>query len=258
MRDAPTPPWLDPHDDRPPPGRGWRARLAGLRWVGVGGALAVVIVLAIGAITGTGPVGGVFARSVDDDATGTRQTDAVEAGDGAIHDLATLVAEYGEPGYADMGRLRIPLIGLDSPISVMIVGEDGVMPTPQSPVEVSWYDLSGFPGMGGRPGEGNAIFAAHVDRVGPVDYAGVEYSGPAAFWHLGLLNPGDEIELDFAGQALRYQVSISQEIDVGTPEWSELLANVHGDVITLITCAGNYDVGSGYSHRTVVRATRTG
>ena len=245
----------------PRPGRLLSTRsLRGLRWVGLGGALAVVIVLVLSAVTGAGTVGGVLARAIDgDDASEqeqTRQSDLHDTDDGSLHDLATLVAQYGEPPYADIGRLRIPLIGLDAPISVMLVGEDGVMPTPQSPIEVAWYDLSGFPGVGGRPGEGNAVFAAHVDRVGPVDYAGVQYSGPAAFWHLALLGTGDEIELDFAGATLRYRVSFAQEVDAGSAGWADVLSDSHGDTITLITCSGAFDLAGGYSHRTVVRAER--
>src|SRR5690606_2804642 len=115
--------------------------------------------------------------------------------DGLVRTLEQLVEHFGEPQDADFARLRIPVLGVDAPVGEYQV--DGrVMPAPDNPVEVAWYDMGLFPGSGGRPGEGgNAIFAGHVDYFANLAYAGTRYRGPGIFYELATLRPGHVIEV---------------------------------------------------------------
>ena len=170
----------------------------------------------------------------------------------ALHDL------YGEAPDATWGRIRIPSLGIDAGISYRWVDANGQMPNPSGPGDVAWYDFAGWSGYGGHPGAGhNAVFAGHVDRNGPVDYASVHYTGPGVFSGLWQLGPGSEIEVDVeGGGSLTYTVAWVK--DVGTGEdWKSVVSSETGgvDSITLITCSGDFDAENhAYSHRTVVRA----
>jgi sortase (surface protein transpeptidase) len=175
-----------------------------------------------------------------------------------VKDLNELRATYGDPADATYGRLRIPAIGVDAPIGVRVVGEDGQMADPTGPSDVVWYDFQNMPGFGGVPGTGhNAIFAAHVDRAAYLDYAGVNYIGPGVFYSLSDLDPGDLIELEIGGETLYYMVAWRQNVSTDA-EWGDYMTSeVDYDSITLITCGGAFDAEThGYTKRTLVRATR--
>lgn len=175
-----------------------------------------------------------------------------------VKDLNELRATYGDPADATYGRIRIDAIGVDAPIGVRVVGDDGAMPDPTGPSDVVWYDFQNMPGFGGLPGNGNnAIFAAHVDRAAYLDYAGVNYIGPGVFYSLGDLSSGDIIELDIGGETLYYMVAWAQDVSIEA-DWGDFMtSDVDYDSITLITCGGEFDAEThGYTKRTLVRATR--
>jgi sortase (surface protein transpeptidase) len=198
---------------------------------------------------------GIGGRSGDRSASVLLQNDP---GVLTVKDLNELRATYGDPADATYGRIRIDAIGVDAPIGVRIVEEDGQMPDPTGPSDVVWYDFQNMPGFGGIPGNGNnAIFAAHVDRAAYLDYAGVNYIGPGIFYSLSELGPGDLIELEIGGETLYYMVAWAQNVDIDA-EWGDYLtSDVDYDSITLVTCGGDFDPEThGYSKRTLVRATR--
>lgn len=175
-----------------------------------------------------------------------------------VKDLNELRATYGDPADATYGRIRIDAIGVDAPIGVRVVGEDGQMPDPTGPSDAVWYDFQNMPGFGGMPGNGsNAIFAAHVDRAAYLDYAGVNYIGPGIFYSLRDLSAGDMIELDIGGETLYYMVAWSQDVSTEADWGDYMTSDVDYDSITLITCGGDFDAEThGYTKRTLVRATR--
>jgi LPXTG-site transpeptidase (sortase) family protein len=145
---------------------------------------------------------------------------------------------------APLARLVIPKIQVDAPVVTLGVDGEGVMQSPRSAFEVGWYDFTAQPGTGG-----NAVFSGHVDFVNV---------GPAVFWDLRKLGPGDLVEVRLAdGTAYQYAV-VS---DVSYPSDDAPIADIVGptgrDTVTLITCTGtfNRDVRQ-YSDRLVVRAER--
>ncbi|MFA7297084.1 MAG: class F sortase [Dehalococcoidia bacterium] len=179
-------------------------------------------------------------------------------GDAVLHDLAAFRERYGDPKQANYGRIRIPSINVDVPLSKGVVGKDGQLPDPLGPSDVMWYDFGSRKDVGGVPGAGgNAVLAGHVDRAGFVEYAGAEYSGPGALFWLDRLQAGDVVEITTNGKTLRYGVVWAKQVDADT-NWNELFsAKVLGDSITIVTCGGDFDYERHeYSSRYVVRAVR--
>lgn len=177
-----------------------------------------------------------------------------------VTSLAEFRKDYGDPPGANMGHLRIPLLGVDAPIGARVVGGDGVMPDPSGPTDTVWYEFSLWPGYGGAPGgSGNAVFSGHVDYAAVVPYAGVQYRGKGVFGDIRLLHAGDEIEVESGGRVSRYRVNWARSVPSDSSEWATLMkADPAGGTLTLITCGGTFNYATReYSERTVVRATRS-
>lgn len=186
------------------------------------------------------------------------QTPSAEAME-AISGLSTFISDYGYPSDATFAHLRIPKLGVDAQVASRTVGLDGVMPDPEGPAEVLWYDMSAWDGMGGVPGGGgNAVFSGHVDYDWTVSYAGgVRYRGQGVFSQLHQLQVGDIIEVAYAGATLRYAVVSNQQLGAGSADWGSVWSSGGGDAVTLYTCGGTFDASTlEYSDRVVVRAER--
>jgi hypothetical protein len=139
--------------------------------------------------------------------------------------------------------MRIDKAGVDAQIEPLAI-VDGVMQNPTGPWVVGWYPETGSPGQ-----------FANVSFSGHVDYWNV---GPAVFWDL---EPGDPIVLvGEEGTEFAYAVTWSRAYPVAevTPEAvEEIVGPTKRESITLITCIGTFDSGSGeYDQRFVVRAER--
>ena len=176
-----------------------------------------------------------------------------------VQSIEELHRLYGEPPDATFGRMRIPSLRIDAPLSVRSVGGDGQMPNPSGPDDVAYYDFSGLRGYGGYPSAGgNAIFAGHVDEAAHLNYAGLDYLGPGVFFRLREIDKGDTIELDLGNGPVKYKVRWVREVAIDGGDWNNILSsNVAIDSITLITCGGEYSRSAqAYTHRTVVRAER--
>jgi LPXTG-site transpeptidase (sortase) family protein len=82
--------------------------------------------------------------------------------------------------------------------------------------------------------------------------------GPAVFWKLKDLEPGDLVEVQLRdGTVIRYEVTASHSYAVAEMPMAEILAPTAVESVTLITCTGTFSGGE-YSHRLVVRAAKTG
>jgi len=218
------------------------------------GALAAAALLATGNMGATGGIrlfAGGQTRQTSSGGSGAapRQADSVEA----------FTKKYGDPPDATYGRIRIPSISVNAPLSYRAV-TGSIMPEPSGPTDVAYYDMAKFPGTGGVPGAGgNAIFGGHVDLRREIAYAGnAEYQGPAVFWSLDKLRAGDVIEVDYKGRTYRYQVSAVNEISAGQADWGKVWSSdVKKDTITLFTCGGTFNPETHeYSSRLIVRAER--
>lgn len=121
---------------------------------------------------------------------------------------------------------------------------DGVMQDPTGPWVVSWYRETA------RLGEvGNVVMAGHLD------YWDV---GPAVFYNIGVLQPGDRIEVTGEdGEIYVYEVDWVRNYDNANAPIQEIVGPTENESLTLITCGGPFDYANGvYLQRTIVRAHR--
>lgn len=124
-------------------------------------------------------------------------------------------------------QVRLPAIGVDSRLQPLGLLPDGSLQPPSHWQQAGWY-------AGGTvPGEvGPAVIAGHVDSV----------SGPAVFYRLRELRPGDEVLITRQdGRVLRFLVD-----DVAAyAKRSFPTEAVYGPAATpqlrLITCTGSFD-----------------
>lgn len=141
-------------------------------------------------------------------------------------------------------RVRIPRIQVDAPTVVLGVDSRGVMLSPKDPMQVAWYNFSAKPGE-----RGNVVLSGHVDYVN---------FGPAVFWRLRELRPGDEVLLEVDdGRVFTYRVVSAATYDADTAPVQEIVGPTPMEVVTLITCTGAFDARTReYADRLVVRAER--
>lgn len=163
-----------------------------------------------------------------------------------------------EPPTANDGRIRIPSIGVDAPLGVRQVAPDGTLPMPLGPVDVSWYDFGLHPGLGGVPVvSGNTVLSGHVDYSANVAYAGVRYSGPAVFYDLKGLRPGDRVEISRSGVTVGYRVTSTEVLPAEQADWYSIFSSTPVETLTLFTCTGDFNPKTvDYSDRLVVKAVR--
>lgn len=143
-------------------------------------------------------------------------------------------------------RIRIPAIKVDAPFVGLGLGPSRQLDTP--PMEQR--NLAGWYRDGAAPGAaGNAITVGHADNR----------TGPAVFYRLGLLRPGDTVEV--ARKDRRTAVFTVDSVRV-FPKKDFPDALVYGATeraeLRVITCGGAFDRKSGYESNTVVFAHLTG
>ncbi len=156
-------------------------------------------------------------------------------------------------------RFIIERFGIDAPLTYRSVGLDGIMPNPDGPDDVAYYDFSLWPGKGGAPGlGGNAVFAGHVDSGSrPCQNGTVPPPCQAVLWDLNNLKVGDEIKVRVGGETFMYSVISNQPVDAVSGEWDQIVSATAEETITIITCAGNFNRETRtYSDRQVVVAVR--
>lgn len=142
-------------------------------------------------------------------------------------------------------RVVIGSLGVDAPVESVDVDGDGLLQPPslKDPKTVGWYRRSPTPGE-----NGNAVLVGHVDT---------EASGPAVFYELGRVKPGERVEVrreDGSSAVFRVD-SVRLFPKSGFPA-----ALVYGPTpdarLQLVTCGGTFDRRrGGYLGNTVVTAS---
>ncbi len=144
----------------------------------------------------------------------------------------------GVPGRGDFTgqRLLIPKLEIDAPLTYKVVPANGQMPNPNSWDDVAYYDFSQFPDLGGLPERGgNVVLAGHVDYIG---------HGPAVFWRLNELQPGDIVTIRMAdGAEYNYKIEFNKVLDPNQADWSGIVSATADESVTLITCTGVFEAG---------------
>ena len=142
----------------------------------------------------------------------------------------------------------IDTLGVNAQVDTYGLDPSAVPEVPTGPGAadvVAWYNFSAEPGTGS-----NAVFAGHVT-----------WFGPGVFFALTSVTNGDEIRLVGPdGTELTYVVSDVFQVDAYDPESLQVMHATDEDVITIITCDGDFVdtgdpvYGGEYPYRLVVRA----
>ncbi|MEX2550744.1 MAG: class F sortase [Nitriliruptoraceae bacterium] len=143
----------------------------------------------------------------------------------------------------DPERIVIPAIGVDADIGRAGIGADGEMEVPEDFADTSWFTPSVKPGR-----VGPSVITGHVDSR----------RGPAVFFDLKELEPGDEIEIHGDdGEVVVFAVTrVEQHAKDDYPR-ETVHGATDGPELRLITCGGIFDRSIGhYDDNIIVFAER--
>ena len=129
-------------------------------------------------------------------------------------------------------RLSIPAIDVQTPLVRLGLNPDGTLEVPTDFSVAGWYD------RGPKPGErGAAVIVGHVDNT----------EGPAVFYWLGQLTPGDVVHVRLADRTeVRFRVYAVREYPKTTFPTALVYAATPMPELRLITCGGPFDASSGH------------
>jgi len=141
----------------------------------------------------------------------------------------------------------IPAIGVTSKLLRLGLNADGTVQVPSlvtSASEAAWYKYSATPGQIGA-----SVIEGHVDS----------YHGPAVFYRLGALRPGDTIDVTLAdGITAIFRVTGVREYAKSNFPANAIYGTTNYAALRLITCGGVFDYATGhYLSSTVVFASLT-
>jgi sortase (surface protein transpeptidase) len=140
--------------------------------------------------------------------------------------------------------ITIPRIGVKAAIVGVGLQADGSMQVPDRD-KVGWYK------RGPRPGApGPAVLVGHV----------YYRPGPAVFYRLGELRPGDKILIrQRHGPTMRFTVVRLERVPKTALPTKRIWTTTPTPVLRLITCGGSYDRTTGhYRDNVIVYAARAG
>ncbi|GGW61268.1 MULTISPECIES: class F sortase [Streptomyces] len=141
-------------------------------------------------------------------------------------------------------RLRIPVIGVDAPMSSLDLDAAGALlpPPADNPRLVGWY------GGGTSPGSvGTAVTTGHVD---------LPTGGPGVFYGLGSVAKGNTVEIDRAdGRTAVFTVDAVEVYDKERFPDDKVYGGSDRAELRVITCGGGYTKSTGYRSNVVVYAS---
>jgi len=137
--------------------------------------------------------------------------------------------------------VAIPAIGVRSRLLSLGLNPDGTMQVPSiltSADKAAWYKYSATPGQ-----RGTAVIEGHVDS----------YHGPAVFFRLGALRPGNRIEVTLAdGVTAVFLVTGVREYSKDEFPAKTVYGQTGYPALRLITCGGDFDPATGHYLSSVV------
>jgi sortase (surface protein transpeptidase) len=135
-------------------------------------------------------------------------------------------------------RLEIPSIHVTSPLARLGREPDGTVEVPRPWGVAGWYAL------GPRPGDpGSAVILGHVDSK----------RGPAVFYRLRELRPGDEIEVTRAdGSSVRFVVERTAQFLKKRFPTDDVYYPTLSPKLRLVTCGGEFDFTAGHYKSNIV------
>jgi len=161
-------------------------------------------------------------------------------------EVASLPSAVRVPGPpAPPLRLSIPAIGVATPLDRLGLAADGGMEVPGDFARAGWFSAGTMPGQ-----QGPAVIAGHVDSK----------TGPAVFYRLRELKPGDRVEVERAdGVRLRFAVEGQAQYHKASLPTEAVFGPVPVPALRLVTCGGSFDHSRGsYRDNLVVFAHLVG
>jgi hypothetical protein len=142
-------------------------------------------------------------------------------------------------------RLTIPAIRVATPLVRLGRERDGSMQVPTDFARAGWFAEGPTPGQ-----VGPAVIAGHVDSK----------TGPAVFYRLRELRPGDTVQVERAdGARLRFVVEQARSFPKATFPTAEVFGPAPWAALRLVTCGGDFDRAAGsYRDNLVVFARLAG
>ncbi|MFE9691759.1 class F sortase [Micromonospora sp. NPDC005806] len=141
-------------------------------------------------------------------------------------------------------RLALPAIKVSAPITPVGQAKDGSVAVPPLTEhnQTGWYDRGAVPGEPGR-----AIIVGHVDTR----------SGPAVFYRLHDLKPGDLIEVTRADRSVvTFKVDTVEYFDKAHLPADRVYGDDGRPALRLITCGGDWVGGrTGYEDNVIAFAS---
>lgn len=134
--------------------------------------------------------------------------------------------------------LSIPAIGLNTPLSELGLNANRTVEVPSNFQEPGWYKFGPSPGQ-----RGSAVILGHVDS----------YLGPAVFFKLRDLKPGDRVDVMLADHVTAH-FEVRQIAMYSKTQFPTLLVyGAHGySGLQLVTCGGIFDAQTGHYLSNVV------
>lgn len=157
--------------------------------------------------------------------------------------------EVNPNNYGTDDRLIVPAIDVNAPVNIRDVGLDGVLGVPSGGYDVIKYNFAFYPELQGEiGGPGASLIAGHYDY---------HVIGPAVFWDLAKLKPGDVVEYWDGNLKYTYVVDWVTAVPYSTSLNSYIQSAGDGTLL-LVTCYGEFDREQfgGYDQRTLVHTTR--
>jgi sortase (surface protein transpeptidase) len=135
-------------------------------------------------------------------------------------------------------RISIPAIGVSSPLDRLGRARDRTVQVPSRWERAGWY------APGTRPGDpGSAVILGHVDSK----------RGPAVFYRLRELRPGDLVEVALAGgSSVRFAVERVEQYPKARFPTAEVYYPTLTPELRLVTCGGTFDATAGHYRSNII------
>ena len=125
--------------------------------------------------------------------------------------------------------IDIPAINVHTTLQQLGLDSTGVLEAPTNLTQAGWYTGSPVPGQNGP-----SVIAGHVDS----------FQGPAVFFQLKLLKPGDAITVALSsGQQVVFTVMLVQQYPKDQFPTSDVYGARPDPELRLITCGGDFASG---------------
>jgi Sortase domain len=183
---------------------------------------AVLAAVLAGGLTGSTPSGasGTAARAGSGSSSASGQPATPPA-------ISSFRSTRGYSGIPVPVRLRVPAAHVNTALQQLGRNADGTIAVPTDPAVAGWY------AQGPRPGQpGPAVILGHVDSS----------TGPAVFYSVSRLKPGDAIAVDSAdGSTRTFQVTGVTRVPKNEFPTDLVYLPTLQPALRLVTCGGSFD-----------------